>query len=291
MLRLLAFFSAYRNTILFLILEGVALYMVVNYNDHQRHQMGDFLLESTSAFYEKRASVNYYFHLIRDNEHLKDENIYLREQLLNAKNHIAQMEARMGKDSLVQLLLKDSTADRSSFSFISARVIKNSTNKTYNYLVMDKGAADGVEPDMGVVSPEGIVGRVIRVSDRYSLALSALNVDFKLILNTLSPDRKEEDMNVGFYEWRGGDPRHAFLTYIPETAKLDTGYTVVTSVNSQIFPPGYVVGKISRLGKQTQDGFYNAQMELSANFNSLTNVYLISSSNKAVLDSLEKNLR
>ncbi|MDX2249356.1 MAG: rod shape-determining protein MreC [Bacteroidia bacterium] len=291
MLRLISFLSAYRNAILFLILEGMAFYMIVNFNDYQRHQMGDFLLESTSTFYERRGVINRYFHLGRDNEHLMDENIYLREELLKAKNQIAQMEAIMGQDSLLRQMAVDTTRDSNSFSFIASRVIKNSTNKTYNYLVLDKGARDGVAIDMGVVSPEGIVGRVIRVSDRFSLALSALNVDFKLILNTLSPDSKKEDMNVGFYEWRGGDPRHAFLTYIPETAKLDTGYVVVTSINSQIFPPGYVVGKISRLGKQTQDGFYNAQMELSANFNSLTNVYLISSGNKPILDSLEKNLR
>ncbi|MEZ4826840.1 MAG: rod shape-determining protein MreC [Bacteroidia bacterium] len=291
MFRLLAFLSSFRNSILFLILEGIALYMIVNYNDHQRHQVGDFLMETTASYYERRAAVEYYFELGKENEILKKENIELREKLLQSKNQLAQMEARMGKDSLTHVVMADSLSERNDYSFIPARVIKNSTNKTYNYIVIDKGAVDGVEMDMGVISPEGVVGRVIRVSERYSIALSALNIDFKLSLNTISRDAKNEDMNVGFFEWRGGDPRHAYLTYIPETAKLDTGYTVVTSVNSQIFPPGYLVGTISRLGKQTQDGFYNAQMELAANFNSLTSVYLISSGNKAILDSLEQNLR
>lgn len=291
MLRLLSFLSTYRNTILFITLEGIALYMIIRLNDHQRHQAGDALLEVTSSFYEQRSGINRYFHLGRDNEELMAENTRLRKQLLEARKEISQLLAGIGEDSLSEIILVDSIRQSDLYSFIPCRVIKNSTSKTYNYIVLDKGSKSGVDVDMGVVSPEGIVGRVIRVTDNFSIALSALNIDFKLSLTTIDPANNNEEKNIGFYEWRGTDARHADLTYIPETSRLDTGYQVVTSGNSQIFPPGFMVGKISRIDKQTQNGFYDAQIELSANFNSLTNVYLIQTKNKAVIDSLEMNLR
>ncbi|MCB0850674.1 MAG: rod shape-determining protein MreC, partial [Bacteroidetes bacterium] len=254
MLRLLTFFSTYRNTILFLFLEAVALYLIISYPGSQRRKVGDWLMERTISYYEKKHSITEYFSLQAANEELKAENVELRQKLKFAQDQIFGMASEAEKDSISNIVVDEMPLSK-DYEYITAKVIKYSTSKLYNYLVINKGSNEGVQVDMGVVSPVGVAGRIIRVSPEYSLALSALNVDFKLILKAVNQEGKEEEFNIGFFEWRGESARYAHLTYIPETVKLDTGYQVITSGSSQIFPPDYLVGKISDLGEK-KDGYY-----------------------------------
>lgn len=289
MFRLLTFLSNFRNVILFIVLEAIAFNMVVRINEHQKRLMGDFFFDASSTLHAQIDKVNIYFNLLAENNSLMDENISLRAQLLLAQKKLGAFESLAQKDSLYSIL-GDSTESLDNYVFIPSRVLKNSTNKNYNYITLDKGSKDGVKIGMGVVSPQGIVGKVIRVVDDYCLVLSALNVSFRLTLKAVSPEGEEKVGNVGIYKWEGADPLHAYVTYIPETVTLATGYAIVTSEFSTIFPPGYKVGTISKIEKKTQDGFNRPQIELATDFNSLGNVYLVEFRDKAILDSLEVDI-
>lgn len=291
MLRLFTFFSNNRNLILFLGLELIALYLVTRANDHQRHLMGDAALRASSRMYQWKSNVSSFFALRDENQQLMDENILLRTELVQARRMLEAIQTSSKEDSL-QLLKLRMAPEKEPFSYLTAHVIKNSTHRTYNYITLDKGSREGVKVGMGVVAPKGIVGKVIRVSEDYSLVLSALNVDFKLPLQAIisADESNKEAVNIGFYEWSQGDPRYADLTYIPETVPLDTGYQVVTSGYSTVFPAGYVVGKISWLESKAEDGYYKARLKLSADFNNLGNVYLIEATHGVIMDSLSNNL-
>ena len=57
-------------------------------------------------------------------------------------------------------------------------MINSSFNKTKNYIVIDKGATEGIQPEMAVCSSEGVVGIIEKVSNRYArvLPLSLIHI-------------------------------------------------------------------------------------------------------------------
>ncbi|MCS7074105.1 MAG: rod shape-determining protein MreC, partial [Bacteroidia bacterium] len=68
--------------------------------------------------------------------------------------------------------------------------------------------------------------------------------------------------------------------------KIDIGETVVTSGYSAIFPENFVIGTISAIDPNNQDGFYDIQVRLATDFSTLDHLYLVQHERKAELDSL-----
>lgn len=295
MLRLLTFLSRYRNAILLLALEVLALVLVIRTGEPQRHQLGDALYESANRLYAATSRVRAYFRLEAENETLRAENMNLRLDLAQMRKRVNYLSGLMGQDS-VGFSGVDSLLSKETFSYMPAHVIKNTTHRSYNYLTLDKGAADGVTLDMGVVSPQGVVGRVVEVTTHYSLVLSALNVSFRVPVriiaiqesNQAEPGRTEAG-SVGFYEWDGKDSRYANLTYVPETVPLAPGYLVVTSGFSTVFPAGYRVGTVAE-AETYRDGFHQARIKLATDFHRLGDVYLIRAEHRDELLRMEEGL-
>lgn len=283
MFRIISFLSQYRNALLFLVLEAIALMFVVRYNDRQRHAFGDAILETTSQVQEQRAEWDRYFTLDEENMVLLRENIALRNDLAEAKKLLNVYRGLERRDSL-HWLKADSLRSREVYTYIPCRAIRNSTMRTYNYITIDKGRRHGVKEGMGLVSPQGIAGIVIRVSENYSLALSVLNLNFKLSA------RVKRSNNVGTFEWTGSDTRHGYLRYVPQNADLRQGDEVVTSGYSTMFPEGFPIGKISKLTIDHQVGSYEAEVLLATDFNALTDLYLVPALHQPELDSLEQKL-
>jgi rod shape-determining protein MreC len=251
--------------------------------------MGDALMDFSASIHGTRSDIKGYFSLREENDSIREDNRILRERLAEVEMQIEKYQSLAGLDSLENVKLQTTTKEK-PYSFIPAHIVRNTIHRNYNYLVLDKGSKDGVTKDMGVVSPQGVAGRVIRVGSNYSVALSGLNITFRLSLQALDTEGNWVAGTVGVYEWTGGDPRFAYLTSIPETAELKNNYEVVTSAHSLIFPPGYKVGKVQEMGDVPEEGFFNARIKLATDYSKLDNVYLVKSSFKASIDSLSLNL-
>jgi rod shape-determining protein MreC len=280
MLRLFTFLSEYRNVLLFLVLETVAMLFIVRYNDRQRHAFGDSVLETAAKVQQKRNEFDHYFMLDEENAALMQENIRLRRQVEDLKKRVNVYSGLQMRDSIAWAKA-DTLLSQEVFNYMPCRAIRNTTEKNYNYITIDKGSRHGVANGMGLVSPQGIAGMVIRTGQNYSLALSVLNISFKL-----SAKVKRND-NVGSFEWTGADTRHGYLRYIPLNVELRVGDEVVTSGYSTVFPEGFPIGKISKITPDTQTGAYEAEVQLATNFNALTNIYLVPAAHQPALDSLE----
>ncbi|MDX1907285.1 MAG: rod shape-determining protein MreC [Bacteroidia bacterium] len=294
MFRLIKFLSDSRNVIIFLILEGIALNMVIRKSDDRRTRMGDFLMDNVSKYQEWRSGINRYFLLAYENERLKDANSRLQGDITLLSEQIQHYEGLLKLDSLPRPLV-DTFQQRKFVSFIPCQVIQYTTHRNYNYITINKGSLDGIGPDMGVISSEGIVGRVVRVSERYSVVQSALNFDFELITKiktkpVSSGGAFSPDDALAFFEWDGRSARFATLAYIPETVEIHKEDTVVTSAFSTLFPAGFIVGVISDTEKSKKDGYTTAEIKLATDFYNLSSVYVINTEPQAVLDSLERTL-
>ena len=257
--------------LLFIFLEAVSLIFVFNYNKYQRVQYLNSSSRLTASVYNSFDSVLKYFELAEVNRNLAEENAKLKSSLQY------QSEIMAGIDSA------SVSTDRidSTFRYISAKIIKNSVNKTLNYITLNKGRKDGIKQDMGIVSSEGIVGVVISVSERYSYGFSVLN-------NRWGPSAKLK--KSGFFgplEWNGGDYQIAELQEIPFHVELAVGDTIVTSGYSTVFPEGLMIGTVASFSRPDGESFYKIKIKLATDFKSIHFVDIIENLHKEELTELE----
>src|SRR5699024_9316506 len=126
-----------------------------------------------------------------------------------------------------------------TFQFTPAKVISNSYTKSHNILTIDKGAKDGIEVDMGVITPNGIVGIVNKTSENYATVQSILNTRSQINA------KLKKTNHFGLLVWEKiRDPMHVHLIDIPRHTEFSVGDTIVTGGKSTIFPEGIQIGTI-----------------------------------------------
>ena len=169
------------------------------------------------------------------------------------------------------------------YEFIPARVVNNTVNRPNNYILIDKGAADGIEKDMGVISSSGIVGIVADVSQHYASVMSLLHS-----YTTISV-RFKDSGQLANLRWETTNYRYGMVDDIPTHLRLQKGDTIVTSSYSFIFPENLMAGTVMELIPSPSGTLNKAKVKFATDFSTLKNVYVIHHTNKAELDSLILN--
>ena len=167
--------------------------------------------------------------------------------------------------------------------FTGAKVINNSTNKQYNFLILDKGRNQGIEPEMAVICKDGIVGVVKETSRNFSSVVSVLNREF------FPNARLKRSGYFGPVEWPGKHYKRVVLKEIPLHVNIQQGDTVVTSGYSSIFPPGLLIGTVKSF-KPEEGIFYVITVELSTDFKRLSDVIVVKNLKREEQLQLEERL-
>lgn len=170
-----------------------------------------------------------------------------------------------------------------NYSFLSAKVINNSTRLQHNFLTINKGRVNGVEPGMGVISANGIVGKVFSVSDHFATVSSILNTDVYVSSNI------RRNNTFGSIHWDGRNILFAKLLYVPRHIELQIGDTVVTSGFNSIFPENIQIGFVREFTRG--DSFHDIQVELANDFSSLAYVYVVKNPLQQEKQELEKEIQ
>ena len=130
---------------------------------------------------------------------------------------------------------KDVLAD---YSIYPAQVVNNSLTHVDNYITINKGSADSICAEMGVVSGNGIVGIVYQTSAHYAIVLPVLNSK-----SSISCKIRRTDY-FGSLKWSGGSSLYAWLRDIPRHSEFSLGDTVVTSGHSAVISGRYSCGMV-----------------------------------------------
>ena len=102
------------------------------------------------------------------------------------------------------------TIFRQQYQYTSAEVINNSVNRQKNFFTINKGTNQGITVDMAVTSGKDVAGVIVGCSENYSVAMSLLNLDFRLSA------RIKSNGYFGSLSWDGRNYRHAVLSEIPQ---------------------------------------------------------------------------
>ncbi len=260
---LLEFLQKYNHWFVFVILEVVSMVLLFQYNSYQGSAWFSTANAVTGKLYEWNASVETFFSLTKVNQELTQRNVYLEHQVQQLSDSLVHVT----KDSSV--LQRDQMAMLQSYKLIPAKVVDNSLDRPDNLITIDKGAADGIHKDMGVVSGTGVVGIVYLVAEHYSIVIPVLNTKSNISCTIQGRGY------FGYLRWKGGSSELAYVEEVPRHAHFKLGDYMVTSGYSAVFPPGVRVGKILHVFN-SQDGLsYRVQVRLSTDFARLRDVCVI----------------
>ncbi len=137
-------------------------------------------------------------------------------------------------------------------TMVAARVIGRDTTNRYQALILNKGESDGIKPDMGVITPAGVVGRIVKTTGASSVVLLVTDPN-NAIAGLIQRTRDE-----GIVE--GTQQGLAQLKYLPLLSTLRDGDRVVTSGLVGDFPRGLAIGTITHIDKQEGALFQSAEL-------------------------------
>ncbi len=286
MRRLLSFLFNYRAFIVFALLEIFCVIFIASNTSYQETALLNSSNDAVASVMKVSSDISNYFYLKEVNESLSQENSKLRKALANREN--ASMPQffwgldTASSDSTAVGASVDSILIDQKYAFLPAKVINNSVRRIKNSITIDKGARDGVKPGMGVICPEGVVGKVKYVSSKYAVITSLLHTD--MMVSSLIKRNNE----LGTTQWDGREPSLAKLMYVPRHIDIVKDDTIVTSGYSGLFPKGILVGRVSDINIEDNATFYDITVGLSTPFSKLAYVYIVENKFKSEQDSLEQ---
>lgn len=248
----LKFIIRQHNVIIFLLLETLCIFLTIKYNEYHENSSFSFFKDITGHVHTAYYSIKKYIGTIEENRLLAEENSRLRTLLASAVHDSVR-----------------STVAKYNIQYIPAKIVYATTRTANNYLIIDKGLNDSIMPDMGVISPNGVVGIVKDVSDNFSTVLPIINV------NAHISARIKTNSYFGTTVWDGKNSKIINLADIPYHVKLNKGDTVITSGFSAIFPEGIEIGTIVEFDYNEGNDFYNIKVQLKTDFNNINHVYVI----------------
>ena len=242
--------------------RGVPVLQEVTFGAFAEMQRG-----ATTAFGSAREGWQNYFALQeirRENDQLKQEVTKLRVSLEQERS-VAQQTR-----TLQQLLdLRSATG----FETAAAMVIGSGADPEFRTITIDKGTQDGLRPDMAVMSPAGIVGRILMPTAR--AAKVQLIIDRDAAAGVLI----ERSRVNGVVEGLGSGDELGFkagmisLNYVPSSADVKVGDRVVTSGIDGIYPKGVPVGEIQ--SAKREGGEWRIRVKPAVDFAALEAVLVV----------------
>lgn len=263
MRNLIEFLAKHHHWFVFILLEAISFTLLFRYNSYQNSVWFSSANVVTGKVYEWSSQLEKFFSLATVNQHLTQRNLALEQKVVELSEKLTAVT----KDS--SYVKADVTQQLSQFKQIPAKVVSNSLKDANNLMTIDKGSADGVRKDMGVVSGTGVVGIVYLVSSHYAVVIPLLNAKSNVSCKIENRDY------FGFLNWRGGSTNQAFLDDIPRHARFKLHENIVTSGYSSVFPPGILVGKILHVYNSPDGASYRLCVQLATDFSTLRDVSVI----------------
>ena len=287
MYRLIEFIRRIYVVLLFVLIQAIALSVYSSSTHYTRAKLISRAMGITGGVQGIIADVDHYFGLNEQNEMLARRVAELENQM----DIYRQAVDTLLSSEQVRMAITEATAQQlQHYRYITARVVANTINRPHNYITLDKGTAQGVEPNMGVITPDGnMVGYVVDCSEHYAVVMPIINIDFrgggKLDIAGATENR------IGSISWDGRDASRVTMSDLLEYANPKAGDKV--SSNSHYFPPMMKVnvGEVESISKSKNKNTYEVVLRLATDFSSLDHLILVHNERFKEVTELENKLK
>jgi rod shape-determining protein MreC len=275
------FIRRFSNLLFFLLLQGFSIYLIVHYNKYHNAVFSGTMNQLTGSVNTQYNKVGEYFALKAENAKLAKAN----EQLRNSQaTNFDRIDT--GSRIVVDSVAIDTLGARRKWRFYQAKVVSNSVAMQNNMVVLGRGSSQQLKEGMGVVDPlNGVVGKIIEVSDDYAVVLSLLSKTSDFKVNA----KLKKGGEIGSITWDGREPNVVTLNDIRKSANVKKGDTVYTSGLTTTFQYGLMIGTVEQVVPEKSNNNFKITVRTAANFYNLQYVYVIENLEMQKIEDILKN--
>jgi rod shape-determining protein MreC len=270
------FLKRYSVLIIFLVLQGLALSMLFSYNRFHQTTYGMFSNEVAGKLNKRVNKVESFFTLSEQNQALRKQNAALLSYLPSGS--VSPDTSFLVVSDTIAV---DSLKSYRQYQYFDAKIISNSVFLQQNYIVLHRGAVQGIMPNMAVVGTDGLIGTVISVSENMAIVMSLLHRQSKVIAVL------KKGSGLGEVSWDGKDPRFLVLSKVPKTIVVKKGDTVVSSPYSDKFPPGIPIGYVEKIDQDQETNTYKLKIRTAVDFYAVQHAYIVKNLLQEEIDQLK----
>lgn len=255
-------------------LAAVACILLLSPRNRQRLQSA--FLNIISPFLKKGSEVDSRWKSYREGMKKLDE-LETENQRLKVDNDQlrATNQALRGVES-ENIRLKSALGYQGGapFTLVSARVIGRSPSNWWSTVIIDKGSNENIQEGLAVVTPDGLVGKVMNLGEHNATVLLVSDENCK-VAGSVESSKEQGIVRV---EVRGQRTSNSIqptmtLNFLSRFAPLRAGQKVFTSGAGSVYPPGILIGKIVEFKSRELDG--QAVIEPSVDIAALSDVFVI----------------
>lgn len=207
---------------------------------------------------------------IREMKSYKEEN----ERLISEINELKKQNRdvtnyREENERLKEIL--EMKNEMSGYSTVAASVIAYSSNNRYDTIQISKGSLAGVAVGNAVITPDGVVGKVIETGSTWSLVSTILNPDNAMGVKV----SRTGDVAVVEGDDEMYSENYCKMTFIDKGSNLIIGDILETSGSGGIYPAGLSVGAIRNINADAMGNLNYADVEPLVDFDKLYEVLVI----------------
>lgn len=170
---------------------------------------------------------------------LREENRQLRSEVARLQREAEERREREGAYRRLSEMLD--YRETTGYPMTVAAVIGHDSTNLFRTILINKGSRDGLDHNMAVVTPEGVVGRTIKVFDTTARIL--LLTDRSLGIDALVQRTRDQ----GVVQGKGMD--QCEMKYLSRQSAVSVGDVIVTSGMGGVFPKGVRIGKVTTVKK------------------------------------------
>lgn len=253
------FLLFYRRPLFLVIIYAFLSLLLMNFNDaNSLRGVRSVSLQFVEFFADIRHDISIWKDYQNEANRLRAENTLLK--LTRQRLQEALLQQRRLQD-LVKL------PEEPKYDFIAARVIGFGIENGVRSLILNVGERDSIAENMPVINGDGLVGRIISVTDGQSITQILMDH------NSLVSARLQRSRESGTISWTGNSWLN--LLYISKDVPVLLGEEVVTSGLSEIYPPNLIIGYVSHIEQNEYDLFKDIRISPAVNFKALEEVVVL----------------
>lgn len=255
--RIYQYLFLFKEYVLFVTLISISIVLMIFNDNTQIRYIRSLTVGTIGAIQQTLSFIPNITSLQRENELLRKVNVNLADEVNQLR------EARL---EIIRLRSMLALKETSSVTLTAAHIVAKNMNLLRNTVTLNAGSNDSIKVGNPIVTGEGLVGRIVAVSNNYSIGQMVLNVDFRA---SAKVQRSRAD---GIIAWDG---KTLILKDVAKSLDVKEGDAIITSEYSNAFPPGIKIGVVSKIAEIPNSLFKRIEVVPSVNFSMTEEVYVM----------------